>query len=287
MSRHALRHRPTRRLLDATCLLLTGAATSRAQTQDLGLRLRRVLPLACRSLIIPSVPRVGTSTLSIQLAALLTRTRGLPGLLLDASENPYDPSTPTWSARPGARPPTTAAQAHALVGITDDNLLGRLRLPAWRDERPPQWDDVRTHLFRFHDTVLTEAALMHDAHLLASAHHVHSVVLVSRATRADVEATRRRIAALAAPLAQVPRRPRLLHAVVATEPGSVLIPRLRKHETLIPFDSVLARTTATRTPAPGFIERPTGLALTRLAADIVDAVDVVEAVDAARPQGNS
>lgn len=271
MSRSTRTSRPWSRLLDTAGLILTGSATSRAQAQDLGLRLRRVLPLACRCLVIPTAPRVGSSTTAIQLAALLTRTRGLPGLLLDASEHPQDPRVPSWSPPSGGEAPGSAAQAHAIVGITPDRLLGRLRLPVWRDLCPPQWETIRSQLFRFHDTVLTETAPMHNAHVLAAAHHVHSLVLVSRATREDVEATRERIAVLSTPLAEAPRHPRLLHAVVATTPGPVLIPRLREQEVLIPFDSVLARTTATQTTAPGLIERPTGMALALLAACLIDA----------------
>lgn len=263
--------RSHRRLLDAAVLILTGRATSRAQAQELDRRMRLPLPLACRSLIVPTTSRVGSSTTAVQLAALLTRTRGLPGLLLDASEHPQDPQVPAWAPPSTGGPPGSAAQAHASVGISPDNLLGRLRLPPWRDTCPPQWESIRSGLVRFHDTFLTETAPMRDAYILAAAHHVHSVVLVSRATRADVEATRERIATLTAPVARTPRRPRLLHAVVATKPGPVLVPQLREHEVLIPFDSVLACTTATQTVAPGLIERPTGMALARLAACIVDA----------------
>ena len=275
---HRTRHPlPWGRLLDTAGLLLTGGATSRSRAKELDLRLRRALPLACRALIIPTAPQVGASNTAIQLAALLTRTRGLPGLLLDASEHPQDPQTLAWSPPPAGRAPASAAQAHEIAGITPDTPLGRLRLAPWRDVCPPQWDSIRSLLMRFHDTVLTETAPMRDAHILAAAHHAHCVILVTRATRADVEATRERIATLTTALSHAPRPPRLLHAVVATRPGPALIPRLNEGEVLIPFDPVLARTTATRTAAPGLIQRPTGMALAHLAAGVLDAAGPQEA----------
>ena len=156
------------------------------------------------------------------------------------------------------------------------SMVPALQLPGWQENRPRAWDDARARLFRFYDTIITHAGYLGVEELTRSARHVHAIVMVSRARRRDVERSRGQLNIVDRVLDQAsgnldyPRRARLLHAFVATDSSPVLIPRLGDTETLIPHDSVLARTSAVRTATPGFLERRTGLAIAGLAAELID-----------------
>ncbi|WP_194949754.1 hypothetical protein [Actinomyces trachealis] len=262
--------------LDAAVIFATGAASWRTETADLAQQLNRPVPLGCRCLIVPSAPHSGSRTIAHQIAGILTRSRTLPGLLLDASPNAEE-SIPVWHTVEGAAAPASAIETHTLVGTGKDGLLGQLRLPEWFGERPAAWDDARTKLFRFYDTVTTHAGPLDQNSLVASAGQVHAIVLVSPANRGDVESGRDLLGKVQAeidnrgPSLRSPHRPRLLHAVVAKQPGPVLVPRLQPEEHLVPYDTVLAQTTAYHTKAPGLLSRRTGTAIARLAAAIVSA----------------
>lgn len=268
--------RSPRHVLDAALLLATGGADYRAQTIDVDRRIRRSVPLSCRCLIVPTSAHCGSWTLAGHLAAVLTRTRQLPGLLLNAAPGDADALARPWPPPLRPPPPATAKQARALVGVGPDGLLGRLQLPGWQEDRPRAWDDARARLFRFYDTIITHAGYLGVEELTRSARHVHAIVMVSRARRRDVERSRGQLNIVDRVLDQAsgnldyPRRARLLHAFVATDSSPVLIPRLGDTETLIPHDSVLARTSAVRTATPGFLERRTGLAIAGLAAELID-----------------
>lgn len=262
--------------LDAAVMLATGAPSWRTETSDLADQLNRPVSLGCRCLVVPGAPHSGSRTVAQQIAGMLTRSRKLPGLLLDASPK-AETSIPAWHTVEGAATPASATEAHELVGTGKDGLLGQLRLPEWFRERPAAWDDARTKLFRFYDTVTTHTGPLAQESLVSSAGQVHAIVLVSPASRGEVESGRKLLHEaraeidLVGPSLRSPHRPRLLHAVVAKQPGPVLVPTLQPDEHLVPYDAVLAQTTASQTKAPGLLSRRTGAAIARLAAAIVAA----------------
>ena len=149
-------------------------------------------------------------------------------------------------------------------------------------QAPDAWEDARTRLFRFYDTIVTETAVLPADDVLDASRHHHAVVAVTPARRRDVERTRRLLASLrtrieADATGPMARRPaRLLHAVVVSSPRRPLIPPLHRDERLIPYDDVLALTSPGVTAPPGLLRRRTAVALTRLAADVVGAATAEE-----------
>lgn len=273
--------RPVSQLLDTFLLLATGAASWRAQTETLATQLRRPLPLSCRTLVAPTAPGAASHTLAMHLAAMLTRSRQLPGLLLEASGQ--DDDHPQWPPADPLPPPDTAAKARQQVGVGPDGLLGVLHLAKWSAQPPESWDQARAQLFRFYDTVTTHTSTLTAQSLAQASPHLHAIVLVTPAERAAVERGRELLEAVRAQSSQapaIPSRPRqaqLLHAITVPGPGPVLVPRLQDHEVLVPYDPVLACTRAGRTRAPGLLSRRTSTAVARIAAEVVAAASTNEA----------
>ena len=164
----------------------------------------------------------------------------------------------------------------------DRELIGNVSLRVLPAGRPDAWEDARTRLFRFYDTIVTETAVLPADDVLDASRHHHAVVAVTPARRRDVERTRRLLASLrtrieADATGPMARRPaRLLHAVVVSSPRRPLIPPLHRDERLIPYDDVLALTSPGVTAPPGLLRRRTAVALTRLAADVVGAATAEE-----------
>ncbi|SPT54329.1 Uncharacterised protein [Actinomyces bovis] len=274
--------RPISQRLDTFLLLATGAASWRAQTETLAAQLRRPIPLSCRTLVAPTATGAAAHTLATHLAAMLTRSRKLPGLLLNATGRSRDQHL-QWPPKHPLTPPTTATEARQQVGVGPDGLLGVLHLDEWSQQPPAAWDQARAQLFRFYDTVTTYTNPLTAESLAQACPHLHAIVLVTPAKRAAVERGRELLqevqlqAAQAPTTPSTPRQAQLLHAITVHDPGPVLIPRLNDNEVLLPYDPVLARTSKGRTRAPGLLSRRSSNAVAQLAAELVTAAIPSEA----------